>query len=133
MCGWFTVFDIYETIENRFQISLEGLGYVPRYNISPSQDVLVVVRSEEGNRSGMLRWGLIPVWAKDKSIGYKMINARSETVHQKPAYKRLLKHRRCIIPASGFFEWKRRGAAPETALSHTTPVGKTVWIRRALD
>ncbi|HET7579950.1 MAG TPA: SOS response-associated peptidase [Bacillales bacterium] len=72
---------------------------------------MAIVRDQDNrNRAGMLRWGLIPVWAKDISIGYKMINARSETVHEKPAYKRLLKRRRCLIPASGFYEWKKNGS-----------------------
>ena len=79
----------------------------PRYNIAPSQYVPAVRVSREGQRRlGMLHWGLIPYWAKDKSIGYKMINARSETLTQKPAFREAFKRRRCLIPADGFYEWR---------------------------
>ncbi len=82
----------------------------PRYNIAPSQQVLAV-RQDNGGERGMalLKWGLIPSWAKDPKISYKMINARSETVHEKPSFKNAFHSRRCIIPASGFYEWERRG------------------------
>lgn len=110
MCGRFTLFADAVKIADRFYVvNLDHSLVRPRYNIAPSQNVAAVVRDSEKqeNRLGMLRWGLIPIWAKDMSIGYKMINARSETVHEKPAFKRLLKKRRCLIPASGFFEWKK--------------------------
>lgn len=110
MCGRYTLFADAIVIADRFYIvNLDQSLIRPRYNIAPSQNVAAIVRDDnkQENRLGMLRWGLVPVWAKDMSIGYKMINARSETVHQKPAYKRLLKKRRCLIPATGFFEWKK--------------------------
>ncbi|HET7657350.1 MAG TPA: SOS response-associated peptidase, partial [Bacillales bacterium] len=113
MCGRYTLFADAIQIGDRFYIvNLNQSVIRPRYNIAPSQKVAAFVRDEEKqeNRLGMLRWGLIPVWAKDMSIGFKMINARAETVHEKPAYKRLLKKRRCLIPASGFFEWKKLGS-----------------------
>ncbi len=78
----------------------------PRYNIAPSQPVAVI--TNEGNHQlDYYSWGLIPAWAKDPKIGYKMINARSETLAEKPSFKSPYRYRRCIIPASGFFEWKR--------------------------
>lgn len=113
MCGRFTLFVDPLLLSDRFNIiNINELTIEPRYNIAPSQDVVAIVRDEynQNNRAGLLRWGLIPVWAKNPSIGYKMINARAETVHEKPAYRRLLKRRRCLIPASGFFEWKRNGS-----------------------
>ncbi len=78
----------------------------PRYNIAPSQDVAIVV-SGPGRKLEWARWGLIPFWAKDEKIGYKMINARAETLAEKPAYREAVKHRRCLIPADGFYEWRK--------------------------
>jgi putative SOS response-associated peptidase YedK len=79
----------------------------PRYNIAPTQDILGVVQSEDGREVTLYKWGLIPSWAKDKSMGSRLINARSETVGEKPAFREAFKKRRCIIPADGFYEWQR--------------------------
>jgi putative SOS response-associated peptidase YedK len=80
----------------------------PHYNIAPSQDVVVVRQVSDGPRQiGLLHWGLIPSWAKARNIGAKMINARSETVAEKPAFRVALRRRRCIVPADGFYEWAR--------------------------
>jgi putative SOS response-associated peptidase YedK len=79
-----------------------------RYNIAPTQDVPVIVR-QSPNRIVMMRWGLIPHWSKDESIGYKMINARAETITEKPSYRGLIRSKRCIVPASGFYEWQDTG------------------------
>lgn len=76
-----------------------------RYNIAPTQQVLIIRDSAEGRSLSSARWGLVPHWALDISIGSKMINARAETVHEKPAFRAAIKARRCIVPASGFFEW----------------------------
>ncbi len=82
----------------------------PRYNIAPSQQIAAVRQQNGGDRElTFLQWGLIPSWSKDPAIGYKMINARSETVHEKPSFKQAFLARRCIIPASGFFEWEKVG------------------------
>lgn len=78
----------------------------PRYNVAPSQPVAVVPNDGE-NRLDFFVWGLIPSWAKDPKIGYRMINARAETVDQKPSYKAAFRRRRCLVLADGFFEWKR--------------------------
>ncbi|MED1603187.1 SOS response-associated peptidase [Alkalihalophilus marmarensis] len=94
-----------EQIEEQLDVQLDD--YEPRFNIAPSQPVLSVISDGEKRKAGYLRWGLVPVWAKDPKIGYKMINARGETVDEKPAFKRLLKRRRCLIVADGFYEWKR--------------------------
>lgn len=79
------------------------------YNISPGRGILAICESRDtGRRTGeILHWGLVPSWAKDPEIAYKMINARSETAHQKPAFKDALRYRRCLIPANGFYEWDR--------------------------
>ena len=106
MCGRYAFFSPSEAIAQLMDIE-DAPEIEPRYNIAPSQYVPVVRLSREGQRSlGMLHWGLIPYWAKDKSIGYKMINARSETLTQKPAFREAFKRRRCLIPADGFYEWR---------------------------
>ena len=84
---------------------MEGLDLTPSYNIAPTQSVLTVVR-EESNVARLMRWGLIPSWARDSSIGNKMINARSETVTEKPAFRAAFARRRCLVPADGFYEWR---------------------------
>ncbi len=82
----------------------------PRFNIAPSQQIAVIRQQNGGDRElTALQWGLIPSWSKDSAIGYKMINARSETVHEKPSFKQAFHARRCIIPASGFYEWEKAG------------------------
>ena len=78
----------------------------PRYNIAPTQEAPVVRAGEDGRREvAMLRWGLVPFWAKDPKMGAKLINARSETVAEKPSFRNAFRKRRCLVPASGFFEW----------------------------
>jgi len=84
-----------------------GFSYPPRYNIAPGQNVPAVVHDGQRRRIGLLRWGLVPSWAKDDKIGYKMINARAETLMAKSTFKPLLARKRCLIPADGFFEWKK--------------------------
>jgi putative SOS response-associated peptidase YedK len=83
----------------------------PRYNVAPGQNVLVARAraSGRGREPALVKWGLVPVWAKDPKIGNRMINARSETVADKPSFRAALKHRRCLIPADGFYEWQRSG------------------------
>lgn len=80
---------------------------VPRYNIAPGTPVLVVRDTPMGRAIEHVRWGLVPAWAEDPKVGYKMINARSETAVSKPAFKSAMKYRRCIVPCSGFYEWKK--------------------------
>ena len=92
------------------QLDLIGapLNLRPRYNVAPSQDVAVARAAGDGRTLSMLRWGLIPPWAKDPAIGHKLINARSETVAEKPSFRSAFRRRRCLIPADGFYEWQRR-------------------------
>lgn len=104
MCGRFSLFDIFSLIQH-FNLVLPG-WVKPRYNIAPSQDILAIVNND-GCRAVPFRWGLIPFWFKEIVPG--MINARAETVDLKPAFKQSLKRRRCLIPADGFYEWKREG------------------------
>ena len=85
------------------------LNLRPRYNVAPSQDVAVARANDDGRTLAMLRWGLIPAWAKDQAIGHKLINARSETAAEKPSFRSAFRARRCLIPADGFYEWRREG------------------------
>ncbi|GIM48485.1 putative SOS response-associated peptidase YoqW [Collibacillus ludicampi] len=107
MCGRFTLTVPVESLIERFQVDQVPFDYQPRYNIAPGQLITAVVAHERKKRIGQLKWGLIPSWAKDEKIGYKMINAKAETVQEKPAFRNAFKKRRCIIPADGFYEWKR--------------------------
>ena len=92
----------------------------PRYNMAPTQEAAVVRVEKPGEprRLGMLRWGLIPYWAKEASIGNRMINARSESVAEKPAYRFSFRKQRCLIPADGFYEWKKEGKAKQPYFIH---------------
>ena len=81
----------------------------PNYNVAPTHNVLTVIDDGEKRRGGFMRWGLIPHWAKTPSIGSRMINARAETLAQKPAYRSAFKRRRCLVLADGFYEWQKFG------------------------
>jgi putative SOS response-associated peptidase YedK len=81
----------------------------PRYNIAPTQPVATVRQAGASRVLSVMRWGLVPSWAKDISIGSRLINARSETLLQKPAFKESFRNRRCLIPSDGFYEWKKTG------------------------
>jgi len=79
----------------------------PRFNISPSQNSPTVIVNQDNRELKMMRWGLIPFWAKEASIGYKMINAKAETVHEKPSFRKSFKDKRCLVLADGFYEWTK--------------------------
>ncbi|MEK3683679.1 SOS response-associated peptidase [Paenibacillus sp. FSL R10-2736] len=114
MCGRFTITVTLEELITHYLIDDSKLATLkPNYNVAPMHNVPAVIASDEGKRLGELRWGLVPFWAKDDKIGSKMINARAETVAEKPAFKRLLKTKRCIIPADGFYEWKKDGTSKQ--------------------
>lgn len=107
MCGRFSMTSPIEQIQLAFDISnLDEVDMTPRYNVAPSQQILSIVGDGKDHRAGFLKWGLVPSWSKDPKIGFKMINARSETVDTKPSFRNLLKRRRCLIVADGFYEWK---------------------------
>lgn len=113
MCGRYALtVDIQAMLDilmNRYniKIALPLNEYRPRYNIAPGQQVLAVINDGKQHRAGMLHWGFIPPWAQEPSIGYKMINARSETLAEKPAFKASFQNRRCTILADSFYEWKK--------------------------
>lgn len=112
MCGRFALFATPEQLAEYFELAYElGPDLVPHYNITPGQAVAVVRNDREGRRRlDYLRWGLVPFWAKDEKIGRKLVNARLESLAEKPAYREAATRRRCLIPASGFFEWGQGGA-----------------------
>ncbi|HBK78397.1 MAG TPA: hypothetical protein DDZ83_01715 [Nitrospinae bacterium] len=116
MCGRFTLIAPKSMLEELFSLTIMG-ELPPRFNIAPSQPVAAVRAATGGAREfTLLRWGLIPSWAKDPAIGARMINARSETAAEKPSFRAAMKRRRCLIPASGFYEWANTGAAKQPFL-----------------
>lgn len=90
-------------------LPLDFIPPPPRYNIAPTQTVPAIVSADGECKLTQLRWGLVPFWAREESAGFKMINARAESLAARPAFKRLLAHRRCLVPADGFYEWRRAG------------------------
>ena len=113
MCGRCTQRFSWREVHSFLRLGTPGpaLNLRPRYNLAPSQNAaVVVVREEDGEpQLSMLRWGLIPEWAKDPNIGHKLINARAETAAVKPSYRAAYSRRRCLVPADGFYEWRREG------------------------
>ena len=109
MCGRFTTTFEFREIKLLFNLQRDFPSFKPRYNIAPSQDVPVIVRTDEGNDAKSMKWGLVPSWSHDPSIGNRMINARAETLTEKPSFKRLVGSHRCLVPADGFYEWRQEG------------------------
>lgn len=109
MCGRFTLTASPEQLAQIFALPTEPMT-VARYNIAPTQPVGVVrLNPQDKSREwALLLWGLVPSWAKDPGIGNQLINARSETVTEKPSFRTAFKRRRCLVPASGFYEWQRQ-------------------------
>ncbi|NTU83609.1 MAG: SOS response-associated peptidase [Chloroflexales bacterium] len=105
MCGRFTLAAPAEQVAAQFQLA-EVPDLSARYNIAPTQQVATVRATEVGRDLAFFRWGLVPSWAKDQSVGARMINARAETAAEKPAFRTALRQRRCLIPADGFYEWQ---------------------------
>ena len=108
MCGRFALLTHAEALIERFGVEEVIKRPEPRYNIAPNQNVAVVVQRETRQLTEM-RWGLVPFWAKDVSIGNRMINSRAETVAEKPSFRSAFKNRRCLILADGFYEWQKVG------------------------
>jgi len=121
MCGRFIQISNPEKIRIGFsEIIFDSAtedDFTPRYNISPSQEILTILNHEKPEMI-FTRWGLIPFWAKDGKIGSRMFNARAETLHEKPSFRDALIKKRCIIPADGFYEWKKSGKAKTPNFIH---------------
>jgi len=108
MCGRFSLVTTPEELAHQFNLRRQ-VTIAPRYNIAPSQQVIIIRSGANGYTTSSVRWGLIPHWSKDKNFSAKLINARAETVHEKPVFREAFKERRCLIPATGFYEWKNEG------------------------
>jgi putative SOS response-associated peptidase YedK len=108
MCGRFTLTTDLETLAALLGLDSVPAAFAPRYNIAPTQPVAAVPGGEKRVLTHF-RWGLVPGWAKDPSIGRRLINARAETLAEKPSFRAAFRRRRCLIPADGFFEWKKDG------------------------
>lgn len=110
MCGRFTLTVDPSEMEDTFDKFSFPKKFAPRYNIAPSQPVLAIPNDAK-NKADFFVWGLIPSWSKDPSIGNKLINARGETIAEKPSFRGGFKYKRCLIPADGFYEWKAQSGA----------------------
>ena len=123
MCGRFSLGVTMEQLVAEFGPLRETASPRPRFNIAPTQEVLGVVADGDGLRLGELRWGLVPHWASDPRMGSRMINARSETVHRKPAFRDAFQRRRCWILADGFYEWRKEPGGKRTPFHFQHPEG----------
>ena len=106
MCGRYSLIADLGALAQRFAFDARQLSFEVSYNVAPTQQVLTVVGGDQ-RRGGFMRWGLIPHWAKDPSIGARMINARAETVAERPTFRDALRRRRCLVLADGFYEWHK--------------------------
>ena len=114
MCGRFAFFSAHEAIVRLFQLQSDAPEVEPHYNIAPTQYVAAIrVNRERERRLSMLYWGLVPSWATEKSLGARMINARAETLRDKPAFRNAYERRRCLVLADGYYEWQRTGAVKQ--------------------
>ncbi len=118
VCGRYTLTTPLETLTEEFQITGPLPEVPPRYNVAPTQEVAAVLAHDGGRKLEMLRWGLIPSWADDPGIGSRMINARSETVAEKPSFRGAFKKRRCLVLADGFYEWQKTGNGKQPYYIH---------------
>ncbi len=107
MCGRYSLVFI-DDLGNRFRVFNPMIGSRSRFNIAPGNEMPVIIH-EEKNELVMMKWGLVPYWTQDITTAQRPINARAETLSEKPSFKELLQNRRCLVPASGFFEWKKEG------------------------
>ncbi|XEC96990.1 SOS response-associated peptidase [Paenibacillus tarimensis] len=114
MCGRYTIAVSLEEMMLRYMIGETSVPYHrPKYNVAPGQMVMAIIYDGSANRLGELKWGLIPPWAEDERIGSRMLNARAETVMEKPAFRGPFMRKRCLIPADGFYEWKKSGGSKQ--------------------
>ena len=121
MCGRYTLITDINRIAESFGVA-PTLEAQPRYNIAPTQDIVAILNNGSPHLS-LLRWGLIPAWAKDETIGSRMINARAETLAEKPSFRGLLRGKRCLVVADGFYEWQTEGKS-KTPMYITLQDGK---------
>src|SRR5262252_9363970 len=108
MCGRYAIISAPEAIRALFGYE-EAPNFPPRYNVAPTQPVPIVQLTEGQRRFALVRWGLLPAWVKDPRSFSLLINARAESVNDKPAFRNAMKRRRCLVPADGFYDWKAEG------------------------
>jgi putative SOS response-associated peptidase YedK len=118
MCGRYTLRTPVGRLAEEFGFEASSVELPPNYNVAPTQEVAAVLSEGGERRLELLRWGLIPPWADDPQIGSRMINARSETAPEKPSFRRAFRERRCLIPADGFYEWKRMNGSKQPYYIH---------------
>ncbi len=118
MCGRFARYSLSRELERYFNAHPAAFEIQPNYNVAPTQEIPVILQHEGERHIKKRHWGLVPFWAKDISIGSRMINARVETVTSKPAFRAAFKQRRCLIPANGFYEWKGRAGSKQPYFFH---------------
>lgn len=131
MCGRYSLTASAEDIVEHFQL-LRSVKFHPSYNIAPSQKILNIVELDDGSLKAVnLFWGLVPSWSKDSKNSAHLINARMETLRDKPSFRSAFKHRRCLIPADGFYEWVRHVSRMCDCLAEPSgqtcrPIGSTL-------
>ena len=118
MCGRYTLATQAGRLAEEFGLDASSVEFPANYNVAPTQGVAAVLEEGGGRHLEVLRWGLIPPWADDPQIGSRMINARSETAPEKPSFRRAFRERRCLIPADGFYEWRRTNGAKQPYYIH---------------
>lgn len=111
MCGRFSIFTPVQELKQRFNADVPDEPVIPRYNTAPGQKMIVIPMDDAG-KMHLYKWGLIPHWAKDEKIGYKLINARAESLKEKPAFRGSLLKSRCLVLADGFYEWSSTSSTP---------------------
>jgi putative SOS response-associated peptidase YedK len=118
MCGRFARYSLSRELERYFNAHPAAFEIQPNYNVAPTQEIPVIIQQEGVRHIKKRHWGLVPFWAKDISIGSRMINARVETVTSKAAFRTAIKQRRCLIPANGFYEWKGKAGSKQPYFFH---------------
>ena len=120
MCGRYNLVTSSDALVEHFKL-LQPVRFQPSYNITPAQKILTIVElDDQSKKSVNLFWGLVPSWAKDSKNSSHLINARSETLREKPSFRSAFKHRRCLIPATGFYEWSKIGESKQAFHIHRT-------------
>ena len=127
MCGRFTQMYSWQQIHDLLELEGPPVELAPRYNVAPGQRVAAVRLEQGARRLAMLRWGLLPAWARDPALAYRLINARAETAASKPSFRRAFRSRRCLIPADGFYEWQRAGGVRQPFLIGRTDARLVVF------
>ena len=112
MCGRFALYSSFQAIKDYADLLNDNNEIEANYNVAPGQEIPILINNNQQNVLRLCKWGLIPFWAKDENIGNKLINTRSETIAEKPSFKYAFQRRRCLIPANGFYEWKKENKQP---------------------